>query len=344
MSDTALEPNFSLLVKGQAIDDELSALVYEIVVRRHIRLADSFTVRMNDPEESLLDGNDFPFGAKLEIKLGNADKMESVFIGEITAWMAMYSQEGTDFVFRGMDKSHRLRRGARFRSLKATKDKDAPDEVLADYELDPKADDTKAEHTTLQQFGLSDHAFLLDRARRIGYRLGASDGTLNFIKPTYKSSKHTARWQEHIETLDVVVELSDMPTEVTVRGWDSKKKETFSEVVTGDDLLWGQGDATDGPAWSKKLFGKAALTLEDMQPRNATEAKVIAAAYLQGRSEQFVRGPLTIRGTPTLEPGTTITLDRMPEPFDGAYLIQAVTHFYSESGFLTRLELARSGL
>lgn len=332
---------FSLSVKGAPISDALKERVQEIVVRRHLERASTFMIRFSDPASELVDADTFAFGKAVDIKLGWVGAVTSVLEGEITAQLVTYTRNGSYFVVRGMDKGHRLRRGARHRSLAAVKDGAAAQEVTDAAGLTPDAKDTSAEHSAFLQLGISDHALLSARAERLGYRLQTEGDTVAFQPPTYVSSDIKAEWEVNIEGLDLVMEMSTIPTEVEVRGWDPIKKEAFSEVVTADDLRWAGSD-TPAPTHSEDLFGVGRTILQDLGPRDAAEATSIGAGWLQARSEEFIRGPVTIPGNPDVKVGTLISLVKIGDTFSGSYLVRGFTHFYTRRGFRTRLELART--
>lgn len=308
-------------------------------MKSRVDKADSFIVRMTGRKSEHLDSSNFPFGAKVEIQLGHSGSLEKVMEGEITAYYAEFGPEGSTFAFRGLDASHRLRRGAHHKAFPEKSDSDVFQEVAGDSGLSPSADDTPGTYGAVMQLGSSNHRLLDERALRLGYRYNVLDGEIGLKKPTYESSGLTFKYGEEIHAFDIMTDISKVPTVVQAVGWDVAKKEQVTAEAAAGDEWWPPGDGDFGPEAGEAAFGEGRVILADLGPITENEAKTIAQGYFQRKTEEFVQGPLTVWGCPKVKVGSLVTLDGMGDALGGTYLVRGVTHFYAEDGFFTRLEL-----
>ncbi len=332
-------PGFKILIDGNELPEDVKEDVREILVKSHVDRADAFSVRMTGRLAKHIDSSLFPFGAKVEIQLGHAGKTEKVIEAEITAYYVEYGEKGTAFTFRGLDPSHRLRRGAHHGAYAEKSDADVFQDLAGDSGLSPVADSTPGTYGAVMQLGVSHHRLLEERALRLGYRYNAANGQIAFVKPTFEPSGLTFEYGKEIHAFDVVADMSRVPTVVQAVGWDPFAKEQVTAEAALGDEWWPPENDQFGPKVGDAAFGEGRVILADLGPVSEAEATTIAQGYFERKTEEFVCGPLTIWGCPKLKVGTLVTLTGMGEALGGTYLVRGLTHFYNEDGFYTRVDL-----
>src|SRR5262249_52982951 len=93
-------------------------------------------------------------------------------------------------------------------------------------------DDTSIEQPLVPQDNKDDHAFLLERAKRVNFELFVRDDKLHFRKPRESESpKLTLVWGSSLVSFAPSLTLAKQVTKVTVRGWDHEKGTLIEKTV-----------------------------------------------------------------------------------------------------------------
>src|SRR5688572_19990798 len=177
---------------------------------------------------NLVDGATFTIGKELEVLLGYGTPV-SVFKGEITAIELDASADDPRPVLtvRAYSRAHRLHRGRQTRSFLAMSDSDVVTKVAQECGLAATATTTTPVHDYTIQYTKTNGEFVKELAARNGYEAFVDGKTLYFRPPKNGSDADTAPEQKRWESLmDVRVKMSaaQQPSEVNVRGWNSKTK------------------------------------------------------------------------------------------------------------------------
>src|SRR5437764_2603127 len=180
-------PMFEILVNSSTLSVEAAAHVVQVSVEEDTELPDMFSLEIvatDDLEDQFLwvDNEDlFSVGGLVEVKLGYADQLTSLFKGEITGLEPSFNADRLPtLVVRGYDRRHRLARGRRTRSFLKKKDSDIAAQIAREAGLTANATDSGVTHDYVLQADRTDFEFLLERASRISYEVVVEDKTLNF--------------------------------------------------------------------------------------------------------------------------------------------------------------------
>src|SRR5690348_4358355 len=99
-------------VNGNDLPPDVASSLDEAIIEDDLLQPAMFVLRFNDPQHTLIDGDQFKIGS--EIKIGGTSTAEGqpkpILSGEITALEPALEQHNMVLVVRGYDRSHRLHR------------------------------------------------------------------------------------------------------------------------------------------------------------------------------------------------------------------------------------------
>lgn len=330
-----------LTVEGTALDDDTAGYLVDVRVEQSLHLPDIFTVRLSDHLFRVFDAAKFEIGKKVKIEFQAGNDKETVTEGEITAVAVEPGPDGRhELVVTGMDKTHRLHRGAKVRTLQKMKDSQAVQSVASDAGLQAQVKATTTEQEYLMQYQ-TDADFIGERAHAVGHGWWFADGKFNFKSQEAAGSPVTLQWGENLLKFNVRMSAGESITDAEVRGWDptTQKQITGSYTAKANEAELGSGAkaATDAAKAAKKFnrgrLGLAAPVLD------SAEAKALAQSVVErGAAEQVVaRGEA--RGNPKIKPGIKAKLTEVGTRLSGDYLLTSVVHVWGRGRpYVTRFE------
>lgn len=337
--------SWELKLGGQPLSPEVKANLVEIEVLRRLDHASRFCLKLSDPDCALVDSATFALGAAVTVTLRHSGRDTPVFDGELTAWGLERTTKGTVFLVRGLDRSHRLLRSRRIRFVEAADDVALVRALAKDHGLTTgpggSAPAGKSGPTGQLQLGSSDLSLLLGRGERLARAPGLDGKTLRLEPPAYSKPPYQLQNGETVLRFELQAELSQLPTQALVVGWDMRQHRRIEGKAAAMDLKWTGGSRQTGLSLARRAFGEAIHILAEHQPQDAQEAKQLAAAYLQHRVERTLQGVVWLTGFPGVAPGQRIQLEGPEMPLPGAYLVTAVHALLTAAGGSTRLEVIR---
>ena len=134
--------------------------------------------------------------------------------------------------------------------------------------------------------------------------------------------------------------LSRQVSKVTVRGWDSTKKEAIVASASAADLP-GASSGASGPQEAKRTLGDRQDVVVDAVVTSQDEAQKLAVSLLCERAYEFITASGEVIGLPDLRPGDNVDLDGLGERFSGSYYVKKVEHKLGNAGFTSRFEARR---
>src|SRR2546423_5430485 len=181
-------PMFEILVNGSALSAVAAAAhIVQVSVEEDTELPGMFSLEIvasDDLEDEFLwidDEDLFSVGGLVEVKLGYADQLTSLFKGEVTGLEPSFGADRLPtLVVRGYDRRHRLTRGRRTRSFLKKTDSDIAAQIAREAALTAKVTNSKVTHDYVLQANQTDYEFLSERAARINYEVAVEDKTLIF--------------------------------------------------------------------------------------------------------------------------------------------------------------------
>ena len=339
-------PELLVKINGSPLEEKIQGAVTRATIRSHLDRSDTFQLEIDSGMEYLVDSAYFDLGAAIQISLGQADDMTMVFDGEITAWFCEFVDgKGMKFTVRGADRSHRMHRSVRNRAFNVDSDSAAVKQIAGEYGLSPEVTDTAVYQDVRIQMNQTDHAFIRDRARRLGWIYRVEGKKLIFAPPSFEDSGKAFSTEENIATWDIGMDLSPVVTKVQVYGWDMVKKKPITSDAAPGKELWAPSGSQFGPKLAKKYFGEAPAQVMDIPVATQDEADDVAKGLFQKLSENCLKGPVTVAGDPELKVGTLVSLNGLGKALDGSYLAGEIVHIYTrDSGYVTRIMAIRNAL
>ena len=345
MSGHSGHPGAEILIKGEPLPTEVFNSIARVTVRSRMYGSDTFTVEFDAGPNHWQDSPHFPLGGEVTIKMGQQDDLQTVHEGDLTAYFIEFlHRKGTKFVFRGHDRSHRLHRVVRFRSFQAQCDSDVIKDMVGDHGLTASVDDSPMNGEVRVQFNQTDHAFIRDRARRLGWLYRVEGNELTFKAPTFEDSGKSYSVDKEIFSFDIGLEMSPIPTKVKVWGWDPVKKEQVSHEAKPGEEWWGPVAKSAGHKLSDKAFGENVVMVSDLAIATPDEATEIAQGVFERMTEKSLQGPVLVRGDPELKVGNTVYLEGLGPALEGNYLMLEVTHIWTRDGMFSRLQVGRNAV
>ena len=344
-------PAFEILINGTALPVEAAAHVVQVSVEADTELADMFSMEIiasDDLEDQFMwvDDDLFTVGNAVEVKLGYAEQLTSLFKGEVTGLEPSFSADRLPtLVVRGYDRRHRLTRGRQTRTFLRKKDSDIATEIARGAGLTPKVIDSKVTHDYVLQANQTDYEFLIERASRIRYEVVVEDKSLSFHPVANDQGEVlTLTADEDLTEFHPRLSSARQVSDVVVRGWDPKnKKEIVGKAQTGDEVSKMGGEQA-GAALSKKAFGAATGLLSRQPVLTQAEADQMAVARFNSNSLELITGEAACSGRADLHPGKVVKITGVGKRFGGQYYITATTHVYTPTGYSTSFSFRRNAL
>ncbi|HEY4410960.1 MAG TPA: VgrG-related protein, partial [Acidimicrobiia bacterium] len=335
----------SIKVEGKPLSDAVLLALTEVRVDQSLHVPDTFTLRFNDHDLTILGGATFDLGAEVDIGIDSHGVVTSLMSGEVTSLSAeldgMHQQQ---FVVTGLDRRHRLSRGVKVRTFTKSKDNDVVSKIAQEYGLRVDADATSGQHEYLLQCG-TDYEFIAERARYCGFHWWVSDRTLYFKKPEAKRATRTVTWGSGLRRFRLRLSSTESAKTATVRGWDPVSQ----QALVGTSAMAGASGggvelATDAPLITKKV-GKGASSFAAERfawgtpVKDTHEANGLATALAQrATAEQAIAKGETL-GDPDLRPGAAVKIEGLAESLCGTYQLTRVEHVLAAGQpYLTRFE------
>ena len=345
MAEDRKVPDFKVKLDGQPLSPSLFAQLQLVEVEQSVGLIDMATLTLGNPKGTVADMPCFKHGTDLVIEAGYVGKVTRVFQGDVVSIEPNFPTSGTpSVVVRAYDRLHRYHRGRKQRTFLNTKVSDVISQLAGEEGLSAKVEATKGQREYLFQNNQSNVELILELARREGFEVEVDgEGKLFVGKPRLKGAKGgVLTWGLDLKSFYVRSSSNNVKTEVSVRYWDMKQKESITEVNAAlDAKLEPQIDAVAG---AKKAFGDAKAQVSVRPCTDAGEAKALATAIYSERALSAVQARATALGEASLTPGKIVELLGLGKMWSGLYYISGATHlFTAEAGYTSELLLRRNG-
>jgi hypothetical protein len=292
-----------------------------------------------------LDGRILDFGRALRVSVGPAGASRAVFEGRISALEACF-EEGREpeVVVLAEDRLMDLRMTRRSRTYEAMSDADIAEAIAAEHGLSAEVDADGPSYAVVQQWNLSDLAFLRERGRLIQAEVWCHGETLYFQQRERRSAPSlTLVNGNHLIAVQVRADLAHQRTAVRVSGYDAAQRAVIDEQAGAEALAGEAIGGRSGPQVLALALGERVSHRAREVPLVPAEAADWARAEMRRRARGFVTATAVTRGTPDLVVGGPLTLERVGRPFSGdGYRVTSVRHTYDlEQGLRTRFEAQR---
>ena len=298
-----------------------------------------------EQQQLYLDGSVVDFGKKISVVLGATPAAHKVFSGWISGLEANF-QEGKEpeVVVFAEDKLMKLRMTRRMKTYENMSDADIASAIASEHGLTPAVDADGPTYDVVQQWNMSDLAFLRERAREIQAEIWVEDETLHFKSRSKRTATELTLVQgNHLVSVRARADLAHQRTKVKVSGYDATQREHIDEEAGGDAIQAEVSEGMTGPAVLERAFGERVSYRVREAPLKSGEASDRARAEMLRRARAFVTVVATTRGSADMVVGSKLKLEGTGHPFEGSgYYVTRVCHTYDSSGFRTHFEAERA--
>ena len=293
-----------------------------------------------------LDGAVFDFGKSLDVSVGQTALARTIFRG-IVSGIEVNFNEGIppEVVIFAEDRLMDLRMTRRSKTYEDMSDADIAHAIAAEHGLASEVDAEGPVHQVVQQWNMSDLAFLRHRAALLQAEIWLLENKLYF----QTRDKRTATEVELVQgnqliTVQARADLAHQRTSVKVSGYDAAAREGVTEEAGPEVVNVEISGGKTGPAVLQSAFGERVSYRVREVPLVSGEASAWARAEMLRRSRGFVVVSGITNGTPDLVVGSRLTLSRMGRPFEGSgYYTTSVCHTYDAlNGHRTRFTAERA--
>lgn len=294
-----------------------------------------------------LDGGILDFGKSVEVHMGPVDTPRIIFKGKISGMEGQFQQGREPWVtVYAEDRLMDMRMIRRSRTYEDVTDGDIAEEIAGFHGLAPQIDVEGPTYDRIQQWNMSDLAFLRERARMIRAEIWVQDNTLCFKNRERRNATDLTLVQDnHILALSVTADLAHQRTKVRVTGYDAQNRSQIDEEA-GKDVILGEieGPGHTGPSILSRAFGRRESFRVKEVPLVDAEAQEWARAEMLRRARGFVTARGITRGSPDMIVGSRITMEGVGAPFEGGgYYVTHVCHRYDlEEGYRTDFTAERA--
>jgi phage protein D len=341
---------FEIVISGSPLPGPTAAHVVSVTIDDDLGLPGMFAVELVGSEDQgedipWIDDDLFSIGNVVELKLGYVDQVETIMVGEITGLEPEYgSSRLPNLLVRGFDRLHRLQRGRKTRTFTQQKDSDVASQIANEAGLTPDVEDSSVTHEYVVQANQTDLEFLRSRATRINYEVAVNDKTLLF-KPARnaESALFTMKREDGLLEFNPRLTSVGQVSEVSVRGWSAKDKDTVvGQARTGDEVSTMGGQET-GPASAEGAFGSAVQTVTVWPLSTQADADAIAKARLNQLALSYITGEASCTGNTQVRSGVVVDIQGVGKRFSGSYYVTGVSHRYSSRrGYRTHFSVRRN--
>ena len=324
---------FNLKIGGAEAPAALLDVLLECTVENSLQLADVCTLRFNDANFRWLDAKElFKIGNTIEVLAGyEKEALTSVFYGEINGLEMDLAAHGVPILqVRAYDKMHRLCRGRHADTFVDMTDSDIVNKVGAAAGLKVNADATTEVHSWVCQQNQTHWEFLSARAARAGHRLYVERDTLKFDKVKNEAPQTVEiEWGLTLRSFRPRIASSGQVSEVMVRGWDQKKKQTIMGSAKQPQGIPQIQDGRNGGEVVTSAFGESRMVITDRPVKTQKEAEQLAQSICDDMGGEFLEAEGLCNGDTKLKPGVMADIKNIGDRFSGKYHVTATTHTYT---------------
>ncbi len=292
-----------------------------------------------------LDGRLVDFGKALRLSIGPPAQQRVIFDGVISAMEASFEEaQEPEFCLYAEDTLMDLRMTRRMKTYEDMSDADIAADIAGEHGLTPQVEVDGPTYDRIQQFNMSDLAFLRERARLLQAEVWVDGSELHFkTRDRREGAEVTLIRGTDLIAAKISADLAHQRSSVRVSGYDANDRQVIDEEAGSEAIA---GEVTTGRTGIEVLqsaFGARVSHRVREVPLDAAEAADWAAAELRRRARSFVTVDAVSRGTPDLTIGSRLNLEQVGAPFNGGgYYVTHVKHTYDlTQGHRTHFEAQR---
>lgn len=278
-----------------------------------------------------LDGETLRFGSEIEASVGPSGSDRVVFQGRVSGIEAAFSEaEPPEVVVFAEDELMQLRMTRRMKSYREMSDEEMAREIAGEHGLEARTAAPGPTYDVVHQIDMSDLAFLRERADLLQADVWVDDGALHFQSRDERSGEEITLVEgNHLLEVTLRADLAHQRSELGVSGYDAARREAIGQTAGVDALRAEVTGGTTGPEMLSRAFGERRSQRVREVPIREREATEWSRAAMLRRGRRFVTASGVTRGTPSMDVGSRLRLERVGAPFEGGgYYVTEVTHTY----------------
>jgi phage protein D len=323
-------PDCRIDLNGKELPLDRDARLTRVVIDLDVDLIGQCVLVFHDPAMDLIDGDDFAAGASVEVSLGFAHHLQTVFHGEVVALQPQFRRDLPPALEVVCQESiHRLALSSRSRSFNAVDAMEVVREIAREHGLRGDAPGGTKQH--IAQWNVSDATLLRRLAHQEGKHLRIEGNKLVVGAPPRRADIPVTR-DGGFRKFKLTIAAPGQVSEVSVHGWDPKSKQGI--VGKGKP----EGDTGHG---GRKHGADATLSIADYEPPPAdvATAEAMAKGRMQNVAERFVTARIEMIGNPEILPGAVLVLEKIDPQLDGRYRVDFAHHEFSKRGYWVEANL-----
>lgn len=341
-----LVPDVRVLIDGAELPPRVIDNMRGIEVELALRIVSQALLELQNPDGTVGDLPCFDPGRELEVQFGYVGKIQSVFKGEIiSVEPSFHHEEGQPTVqVRAYDRLHRLRRGRKQRTFLNQKASDVIRLLAQEEGLPATVEDTGPQHEYLLQNNVTNLELLTELIRIYGFEAFVELGRFKCRKPAWNQGPSLrCKWGADLKSFYTRHSSANVPTQVTVRGWDVAKKQPVIEPARAVEGKLSASRSAPGEVQS--AFGAAEVQVSARPVQMAAEAGKMAGALFNEAALRAVDARGSVLGDPAWKPGLVAAVEGVGSHWSGDYYLVRVTHLYHADGggYATLFEGQRTG-
>lgn len=278
-----------------------------------------------------LDGAILDFAKRLTVSIGPPGRARTIFVGVISGIEAAFTeaQEPEVLVF-AEDALMKLRMTRRSRTYENVTDADIAQAIAAEHGIAADADAQGPSYDFVQQWHISDLAFLRERARRIQAELWFHEDTLYFkSRGSRNATSLTLVRGNELLQVQLRADLAHQRSKVRVSGYDANDRDVIEEEAGVDAIRAEISGGLTGPEILERALGERITHRIADTPLADGDAREWARAEMLNRCRGFVTATGMTKGSPDMMVGSRLTFDGVGAPFSGGdYYVTALRHTY----------------
>lgn len=308
----------------------------------------AFGPRDNETDEGLLylDARTIDFGMRIEVSIGPDDDEATVFTGVISGIEGSFNEgQEPEVVVYAEDKLMEFRMKRRMRTYESVTDAGVAQKIATEHNISATASAPGPTYDVVQQWNMSDLAFLRARAALVQAEVWIADDRLHFEARSSRNGPALTLVQgDQLISARLRADLAHQRTSVKVSGYDASQREAIDEQAGASAIDAESTGGSTGVSVLQRALGDRVSYRVREAPLTSAEAREWARAEMLRRARAFVTVCGVTRGSATMVVGSRLTLQRVGAPFDGdGYYVTRVRHCYDlASGFRTHFEAERA--
>ena len=331
-------PQYHIQVEDRPLAANLATGVESVAFESTRGTADVARVRISDVPVDAIDSDQLRVGGALRLRLGYADNLYEVFVGQIAGVEPIFQAAGRPNVqITAYDRSYPMRHNWVARDFHRTDDTSIVLALAAERGLTPVVDPSPTPPRESWQHTGSDWALLMELAARNGFEAYVRGAELHFRGPNAPSPVMELEWGAELESFRPRLRGGGEPVEREVRSYDERLGTTLVAWLT--EL---QDDSND--VLTRLLRTADAGFQGGGQPliEVASIDEGLAVARAAGRKAQEARFEATgtCAGRADLAVGHRVDLRGLGQRFSGLYRVSGVRHEFDLRGFRTTFQVA----